>query len=185
MKVAKDGEKSTYLVRPARLEDAAGIAHAHIESWKTTYAGILPDSVLEALSKERHTEMWRGILAAPGRDSVTLAACNPEGSVVGFASGGKERSGELGCDGELYAIYLLREAQRQGAGTLLVGHFVREMRSKGFRSMAVWVLDLNPARRFYEALGGRVIAQKSIERGGQMYLEVAFGWDELGTLARA
>lgn len=175
-------KESAYTIRSARLDDAQDIAHVHIASWKTTYAGIFPDAVLTALSVEKRTAFWRGLLAAPALGSVTLVACDPTGSVIGFIDGGEEKTGQLGRDGELYAVYLLRAAQRQGVGTLLVRHFVREMRVKGFASMVVWVLDLNPSKNFYEALGGTVISQKSIERGGRSYLEVAFGWDELRAL---
>jgi hypothetical protein len=42
--------------------------------------------------------------------------------------------------------------------------------------MAVWVLALNPSRRFYEFLGGKVIGQQEIERRGEMFSEVAYGW---------
>jgi hypothetical protein len=45
--------------------------------------------------------------------------------------------------------------------------------------MAVWVLALNPAKKFYERLGGKVIGQKQIERGGQTFTEVAYGWQSL------
>ena len=45
--------------------------------------------------------------------------------------------------------------------------------------MAVWVLGRNPSRKFYEALGGRLLIEKRIERGGEWYEEVAYGWDDL------
>ena len=45
--------------------------------------------------------------------------------------------------------------------------------------MAVWVLDLNPSKRFYESLGGKLIGQQPIERGGQTFIEVAYGWRSL------
>jgi hypothetical protein len=40
-------------------------------------------------------------------------------------------------------------------------------------------LALNPSRRFYECLGGKVIGQKQIEHGGQTFLEVAYAWQSL------
>ncbi len=110
---------------------------------------------------------------------TTLVGCDARGSVVAFVSGGKERTGQLGCDGEIYAIYLRQEAQRKGLGTLLVRQFVQELDARGFGSMAVWVLALNPSRRFYERLGGNVIGQQQIERGGQPFIEVAYGWQSL------
>jgi hypothetical protein len=45
--------------------------------------------------------------------------------------------------------------------------------------MGVWVLALNPSRRFYERLGGKFIGQQQIERGGQTFIEVAYGWQSL------
>jgi hypothetical protein len=45
--------------------------------------------------------------------------------------------------------------------------------------MAVWVLARNPSRRFYEALGGRAITEQQIERGGEPYVEIAYGWRDL------
>jgi GNAT superfamily N-acetyltransferase len=171
------------MIRPALPADGPSIAQVHVESWKTTYAGIFPEAVLKGLSVDERVPFWQATLAAPKQGSVTLVACNLAGTVVGFVHGGQERTGQLGRDGELYAVYLLQAAQRQGIGTLLVRYFAQELRSQGFTSMVVWVLDVNPSRKFYEALGGEVVARQWIERGGQQYLEVAFGWDDLSMLA--
>jgi GNAT superfamily N-acetyltransferase len=103
--------------------------------------------------------------------------------VVGFVSGGKERTGQLACDGELYAIYLRQEAQRKGLGALLVRQLAHELHARGFGSMAVWVLELNSSRKFYECLGGKVIGQQQIERGGQRFIEVAYGWPTLNVFS--
>jgi ribosomal protein S18 acetylase RimI-like enzyme len=168
-----------WIIRTAEPEDAPGIALVHVESWRTTYAGIFPESVLNALSVEKRASFWRDTLAAPERSSAALVACSRDGKVVGFVSGGKERSGELGCDGELYAIYLFREAQRTGLGTRLVRGLVRQLEERGFTSMAVWVLELNPAKKFYEALGGEAIGRKSLEQQGQSFEEIAYGWSSL------
>ena len=138
-------------VRLARLDDAPAIAEVHVASWRTTYKGIFSDTLLDSLSVDKREQSWRETLALPEPNSVTLVACNVDGGIVGFISGGAERTGRLGYEGELYAIYLLQLAQRQGLGTLLVQHFVCELRARGFGSMAVWVLAANPFREFYEA----------------------------------
>ena len=135
----------------------------HVASWRTTYKGIFPDTLLDSLSVDKREQSWRETLALPEPNSVTLVACNVDGSIVGFISGGAERTGRLGYEGELYAIYLLQLVQRQGLGTVLVRHFVRELRARGFGSMAVWVLAANPFRKFYEAVGGKVVAEQQIE----------------------
>jgi GNAT superfamily N-acetyltransferase len=108
-----------------------------------------------------------------------MVGCEPGGAVVAFVSGGKERTGQLACDGEIYAIYLRQEAQRRGLGGLLVRRFVHELDARGFGSMAVWVLALNPSRGFYEYLGGKVIGQRQIEQEGEPFSEVAYGWRNL------
>ncbi len=48
--------------------------------------------------------------------------------------------------------------------------------------MAVWVLGLNPYRKFYEALGATVIGEKTIERGGKPWVDIAYGWQDLSAL---
>src|SRR5262245_59030370 len=130
-------------IRLAVLEDAPAIARVHGESWRTTYKGIFPEIVLDRLSVSDRTRFWSETLANPPARFVTLAACDDAGSVVGFACGGAERTGQLGCDGEMQAMYLLEGVQRQGLGTLLIRRFVRELQATGFSSMAVWVLARN------------------------------------------
>lgn len=169
-------------IRPALIGDAQAIAAVHVESSQRTYAGIYPETYLNSFSVERRERSWHDRLTAAEPASLTLVGCDDDSRVVGFISGGRERTGKLGCDGELYAIYLLPQSQRRRLGTLLVRRFVRELEVRRFASMAVWVLALNPSRKFYEALGGRVIAEKQIERGGDSFTEIAFGWNELSAL---
>jgi GNAT superfamily N-acetyltransferase len=167
-------------IRPAAIYDARAIAEVHTESYNSAYRGIFPEALLNGISMEKRESSWRDLLAAhESPSSITLVGCDAGGGVDGFASGGKERTGQLGCDGELYAIYLRQESQRKGLGALLVRHFVHELVARGFGSMAVWVLALNPSRRFYECLGGKVIGEQKIERGGQTFIEVAYGWQSL------
>jgi GNAT superfamily N-acetyltransferase len=173
-----DSHIQMFNVRPALISDAHSIAVVHVES-KSTYSGLLPASALSKFTVERRESSWTEMLTTPEPHAVTLVGCNAQQEVVGFASGGAERTGQLGCDGELHAIYLLPAVQRQGLGTLLVERFIHELRSRGFRSMAVWVLGANPYRKFYEALGGQFIAEKIIERGGEAFVEIAYGWDDL------
>ena len=51
------------------------------------------------------------------------------------------------------------------------------LRSGTHPSFLVWVLELNvEARRFYERLGGTLVAEKSIEIASRVFREVAYGW---------
>src|SRR5258708_6287321 len=104
-------------IRLASTHDARAIAEVHVESYKSAYRGIFPEAFLNGLSVEQRESGWRDLLAAQ-EPPLTMVGCDAGGSVVGFASGGKERTGQLGCDGELYAIYLRPDAQRKGLGAL-------------------------------------------------------------------
>ena len=84
-------------IRAARPEDADGIAFVHVESWKTTYAGIVPDDYLASLSVDGRTPIWVKQLQDP---AVTSMVAEKDGRIVGFACGGnlRERVAELTLD---------------------------------------------------------------------------------------
>ena len=124
-----------------------------------------------------YAERWRRTLG-DGADRVYVAEEN--GAVVGFASGGEERAGEAGFSGELYAIYVLEQAQRHGHGHELVQAVVQALREMGMLDMIVWVLRDNPnARKFYERLGGVYVRTQPIAIGSTVLQEVAYGWKSL------
>lgn len=161
--------------REAILDDAEGIARVHVDSWRTTYKEIVPDSYLQQLSYEQRAENWRrGI----GKNSLYVAE-DESGKIVGFATGGKERTGNYDADGELYAIYLLQEVQGQGIGLKLTQLIARSLQKQGFASMLVWVLERNPSKAFYESLGGQPIDTTMIDIGGEEFKEIAYSWDNI------
>ena len=171
------------LIREARAADAAAIARVHVDSWRTTYAGILPSDFLASLSYATREQSWSRVLSAPSGRSFTCVAEDEEGRIVGFASGGPERTGDPVYKGELYAIYVLAQCQRRGIGSRLVAAVLRRLVEQGIDSMLLWVLADNPSRGFYETLGARRIREKTAEVGGIEVIEVAYGWSSLRHLA--
>lgn len=69
-------------IRKARLKDAEGIARVHVDSWRTTYKGIIPDDYLNSLSYEQRTELWKNNIGKKG--NYVLVAENTEEQVIGF-----------------------------------------------------------------------------------------------------
>lgn len=51
------------VIRPAKIDDVPGIARVQIETWRTTYVGIVPDEHLANLSYERCQKKWSEILS--------------------------------------------------------------------------------------------------------------------------
>lgn len=173
-------------IRPATPDDAPAIAYVHVEVWRTTYRGLLPDDVLAQLSVERRSEGWRQAAAQSGQAGRALFVAHEDGRIVGFAGCGPERTGDPRYTGELYAVYVLESHQRQGIGRSLVRYVVEALVSGAHRAMLLWVLTANVgARRFYESLGGHMVREQLIEIGGAHYSETAYGWDDLpGLLQR-
>jgi GNAT superfamily N-acetyltransferase len=125
---------------------------------------------------------WRHLLAHSGDASISLVAVADE-MVAGVARAGRNRGTQSMYDSELYVLYVRREAQRLGLGRLLTKGVVENLKASGLESMIVWVLATNPARRFYEALGGIAVGTKNIVVGSAELEETAYGWPSLDALA--
>jgi ribosomal protein S18 acetylase RimI-like enzyme len=168
-------------VRAAQHSDIPAIARVHVDSWRTTYRGIVADAYLDALSYQTHEERHQRYIVHPG--TFYLVAELPPHGVVGFLSGGPERNGDNRFAGELYAIYLLKQHQRAGIGKALVQHWAAKLRQEGMGSALVWVLvDNTPAVNFYQRLNAKLVAEQMIEIGGRPLKEFAFGWEDLSGL---
>jgi L-amino acid N-acyltransferase YncA len=165
----------------AKAEDAAAIARVHGASWRTTYAGIIPDDYIAKFTNDARDRSWRAILGDAARRDLVCVAKNEEGTVIGFVSGGPAR-GSKDFTGELYAIYLLNGFQRRGIGRRLAAALARRLLRAGHSSMLVWVLVDNSARHFYAALGGVVVSDKPAEISGTDLTEIAYGWTDIGRL---
>lgn len=136
-------------VRTAVSADAQGIAAVHVASWRWAYEGLMPEGLLAGLSVDARTRQWQEQLKT-GATAVFVAEA--QGRISGFASCGPSRDPE-GL-GEVYAIYLLQEAQGNGLGSGLWEAATGWLRQQGFSRVKVWVLDSNElARGFYERMG--------------------------------
>jgi ribosomal protein S18 acetylase RimI-like enzyme len=170
-------------IRPATPNDAAGIAKVHIDSWRTSYAGIVPDDFLASMEYKERTSRWQSILTTYADRNYTCVA-EVDGEIIGFASGGIQRDiGFPDYTGELYAIYLLQSVQGNGYGRQLFEVLVKDLIEHGHQSMLLWVLrDNRPARGFYEKMGGEYVSEKTFELGGKELVEVSYGWKDIRSL---
>ena len=167
---------SNAIVRPAIVEDAEGIAYVHVTAWQETYRGLMPDDVLDTLSVERRAEQWKNTLEDPNNVYHLVVVAEVDGKIIGFANYGRERENDPEHEGELYAIYILKEFQQQGVGRALMKHSASGLRAMNISSLLVWVLSDNPYRKFYGRLGGAYVREKSIQIGDQTLREKAYGW---------
>jgi len=165
-----------FRIREATVEDALSIARVQVASWRTTYRTIVPDAFLDAMNAAAGTERWAEAIRAA---QATILVAEDASGIFGFAAGGKLREAMDTYDGELYAIYLLQENQRRGAGRRLVEEIAKELRAAQWSSMLVWVLAQNPAVEFYKRLGAVPVSEKMIDIGGRSLHDLALGWPDL------
>ena len=176
---SSDNAASKVTIRDGTFDDLEAIAYIRVVTWRTTYAGIVPDDHLAALDHEQKAATLKQFFDEfPG--FYTVAEKNSQ--VIGYAIAGAERTTLLPFSGELWAMYILQEYQRQGIGHLLVETVANRLAAQQHASMIVWVLADNPCRRFYESLGGVLSGEKTLVIGGKTLTEVAYGWPDTTSL---
>lgn len=169
-------------IRQARPDDAANIARVYIDSWQDTYPGVLSRQLLCAMTGKGQAARWR---TAIERKELVLVADNENHGIVGMASAGATRDRELGFDGEVYTLYVDPTFFGCGVGRELLNGTFAELRRRVFRSCVIWAHAKNNARFFYEAMGGRLVAERNGRVLGDTVPEVAFGWKKLALAERS
>ena len=153
-------------VRPAREDDAGAIAGVHVETWRHAYAGLLPQEVLDGLSRRRQTRRWRRAIQDPEAElgQVFIAEAGADG-IAGFGSASREAK-------EITTLYVRPDAQRRGIGRMLFRRMAEFLEGP----VSLWVLDGNPAAGFYERLGGRPGEKATVERWGMELGRTRYRW---------
>jgi GNAT superfamily N-acetyltransferase len=171
-------------IREAKPDDAESIGRVVVDTWRTTYGGIVPQDYLDSLSYDNAADRWRGRLSDMDKiwPGWFTYVAEDNGRVFGFAGGGPSNGYGLPFKGELGFIYLMEAHQRRGTGRQLAANVASRLMRGGYLSMIVWVFTQNPYRAFYEALGGRVVADRFIDKYGGHLSETAYGWDNLEAL---
>jgi ribosomal protein S18 acetylase RimI-like enzyme len=160
----------------ARPGDAPGIAQLDVETWRTTYAGVLSASYLVGLSERRREIGWRVAILREPRD--VRVALDAAGMILGFGSCGPSRS-ERHFPGEVFTLYVAPDHQNQGIGSRLLIALFRRLVASGLDAAIIWVLHDNPSRFFYERLGGHQASRRRIAVGGSLVEAIAYGWRDL------
>ena len=164
--------------------DAEALAHVHVTAWRETYRGLLSDAYLDAMSELEHARRFLRSLIRPEPSDLILLAADRRGA-VGYAQAGPARSRAAG-EGEIYTLYLLREAQGRGLGRRLLASAARALAVQGATSLVIAVLHDNlSARSFYEHLGGVAGEPYAAHApGGGLTREITYRWAQIADLAR-
>lgn len=170
-----------FSIRKATFEDAEAIATIHVKSWKSTYSELLAEKDMSNITYENRKALWETILKMETNGTCTFVI-HDEQQIVGFVSGGPERTKRFNYDSEIYTIYLLDEFQKKGLGARLLNTFAKAMMAIGSTSLLVWVIKQNPSSRFYERYHARPVGEEITTIGDGRYQETAYGWESINEL---
>lgn len=177
-------------VRPARPDDAPAMARAFVDAFHTGHRGQIPDWLIETRTYAVSERGWRRNFAELAEVSdpadCLFVAEDPHAGVVGVAMGGPAKpwpaddaARAARPTGELYALYVHPDHARRGHGRALLATAAAWLAARGRSRLLVGVLAANaPARRFYEAAGGRLLGQRVFEDEGVPFDEAVYLWDD-------
>jgi ribosomal protein S18 acetylase RimI-like enzyme len=166
-----------FTIRRATIEDAPEIARVHCESWRSTYPGLIPQHVIDDWADlEARTKKWTEILTA-GKSPIWVS--EQAGAAFGFSCAGEAKPATHGLTGQLFALYLVQKAHRQGIGQALTRTALNYLQSAGHTGVRVEMMKDNwPAIRFYERMGATFRAEEQFEMSGVALTELVYGWDD-------
>ena len=180
-------------IRPATVQDAAGIARVYVDAWRSAYAAILPHRVLLGMTYERQTRDWSRIIGDAAQQA--MVAAEADDGVVGVTSFGLARRGDRPASGlfaaeqdakagEIYTLYVQPEFQDRGIGRQLLTAAFAALAGNGYRCSFLWVLRDNPSRYFYERVGGEIVAERREQMWGCTTDQICYGWPNLAQAIR-
>jgi lincosamide nucleotidyltransferase A/C/D/E len=143
-------------VRTATAIDTAAFCAVRHRSWRSAYAGVMSQAVLDAMDLgASYSGWWPFLRLPPTRRHGALVAGKP-GTVVGLAVMGPSRDADLDgqATGEINLLYVDPLAMGLGIGHRLLDAATAWLREHGFADLRLWTLQGNSsARTFYERHG--------------------------------
>ena len=136
-------------IRKAEIEDISSIQYIAKKSWNDTYKELIPVPIQEKFLKEAYSDEF---MIKRVQQSLLMVA-EDKVKLVGFANAFIK-----GNKGELSAIYLLPEVQRQGIGSQLLEAMITKLNDINEIYVEVEKGNLI-GERFYEAKGFKLVRE--------------------------
>jgi ribosomal protein S18 acetylase RimI-like enzyme len=178
-------------IREANWSDVPLMAQVMVDTFLVAHRDQIPDAVWQwrrqnwtyAVNAEGWERTLRIIATDANRPECAYLAEAEGGEIVGVGRGTLAVAAGNSTPGEVYALYVHPRYQRQGVGRGLVAAIAAHLAQRGITTLRIGVLKSNtPARRFYEKLGGQVVAEREVEDAGFRLPEVVYGWPNIGAL---
>ena len=158
-------------LRPATTGDLDGIVSTFLGCWRESYAGVLPQRLVDEMTDDRANSLWARALREAAAGEIIVAESD---ETLGDAILGVTRFavGQLD-EGTVHSLYVAPHAQGEGVGFQLLGAACAVLAEAGVATARLWVFrDNTPSLDFYRRNGWLP--------DGATRIEDEFGEPELG-----
>ena len=143
-------------IRKATPDDADEVTDVNLASWEAAYRGLIDDSALDGIKRDRTAREWRAYIESPEDEEHRLWVIVEDERILGYARTGPSREADAveGRSAEVYGLYTHPDVWGGGAGGELLQHAAQDFTERGYEVVTLWVVEANArARRFYEKQG--------------------------------
>lgn len=179
------------IIRVAREADALAMGKLMVATYLAAHRDQMPAQAwakrVEEWTPEVSAQGWartlREIAVGEGPRECIYVAVEEGGELAGLAMGGPAEADTLPQTGAVYALYVQERHQGQGLGRRLVQTVAADLVTHSMTTLQIGCLAANaPARRFYEAIGGRLVGERLFDEEGVMLPEVVYEWADIEAL---
>ena len=184
-------------IRPANMDDALPMAHVIVDTFLAANQGIMSEQALqrrkEQWTYEASARDWQETMQAIAQGlspyTCLFVAEDEGGEVIGFtmgcASKDKDAPQNVPQDvGEIDILYVRKSHQRRGIGRALAQAAAAHLADAGMTKLHICTPKASTeARRFYDRLGGRVIATRDDYDDGELIVLVVYEWRDIRLFA--
>jgi ribosomal protein S18 acetylase RimI-like enzyme len=160
------------------------IAALHLQSWRHTYRGILPDDFLDGEILPRRLRAWRAHMGQNRSDRL-VALAELASELVGFIC--VHGDGDRDWGSRIESLHVAVAFKGRGAGRALMHHAALWLEARyPRRGVYLWVVAKNaPARGFYEHLGAVCVgASERRDASGGSAANCRYVWSNPAALLR-
>ncbi len=142
-------------VRTARPDDVDEISRIQRETWRTAYAGFVPETVLAQVTPELGRQQWGAAVGSPPTPQHRVLVALEKDAVVGFVAFGPSTDDDAKPHTAAVSTMLVEPRWgRRGHGSRLLAAAVDHLRTDRASTATAWVLDRDRASTaFYTSAG--------------------------------
>ena len=121
----------------------------YIKSWRATYKGIILDKILDTITVEKFSKIWKKYIT---KENNGIFGAFENDIFLGFGAFTPDE--EMADTLYLDSLHIKDEYKGKGVGTKIINHLKEYARGKGYKGVSVSIMSGNDrARNLYTKLG--------------------------------